>query len=140
MTMTHSAERRALQCAVALACFLPLFAGALGIWFSATFIDGVERPFPTDLDSHFRYLSGLLLGIGLVFAASIPRIETRTAIFRALGAIIIAGGLARLLSLVETGPPTAGHLFGLCMELVVAPLLVLWQGRVARRHAEAQTR
>ena len=97
---------------------------------------GVEAPVATDLDSHFRYLSGLLFGIGLVFLASIPAIERKGPIFRTLGAVIFAGGLARLLSLAEAGPPGAGHLFGLVMELGVVPLLVLWQARVARRCGE----
>jgi hypothetical protein len=51
-----------------------------------------------------------------------------------LGAFVIAGGLARALSLVEIGAPSFGHRFGLAMELGVVPLLLLWQARVARRY------
>ena len=94
-----------------------------------------------NLDSHFRYLSGLLLGIGLAFAATIPAIERRTLLFRTLGAVVFVGGLARLLSALELGLPGRGHVFGLAMELVTVPLLVLWQARVARRFDERpQTR
>jgi hypothetical protein len=98
-------------------------------------LKGVSPPVAVDLESHFHYLSGLLLGIGLVFVASIPRIETRGTLFRALGVIVVVGGLARLSSLAEDGVPGPGHQFGLVMELAVVPLIVLWQARVARRYA-----
>jgi hypothetical protein len=99
---------------------------------SAGSIRGVEPPVPVDLDSHFRYLSGLLLGLGIAFAICIPNIERKGLLFRALGLVVVIGGLSRLLSLVEAGTPSTGHQFGLAMELVTVPLLVLWQARIAR--------
>jgi len=131
--MRAETERRLLQVAVGLACMVPLSMGFLSVLRSAPILRGVAPPLPIDLDSHYRYLSGLLFGIGLVFLASIPRIETKTAVFRTLGFVILVGGLARLLSLVQEGVPGRGHQFGLVMELVVVPLIVLWQARVARR-------
>jgi hypothetical protein len=127
------AEKRLLQGATALACLVPLSMGASSVLRSAAVLKGVEPPLPIDLDSHFRYLSGLLLGIGLTFLACLPDIERRRPVFLALGAIIFVGGLARLLSLAQLGWPGAGHRFGLVMELVVVPAIVLWQGRVAKR-------
>jgi hypothetical protein len=114
---------------------VPLSMGLASVIRSAEVLRGMEPPFPIDLDSHYRYLSGLLLGIGLTFLASIPRIEARGTVFRALGVIIFIGGAARLLSLVEHGAPGFGHQFGLVMELVVVPCIVLWQARVAKRFA-----
>jgi len=131
--MTADAERRALQICVALACFVPLAAGSGGVFESAAGLRGVDAPVPVDLDSHFRYLSGLLLGIGIGFSLCIPRIEKSGVVFRMLGLVVLIGGLSRLLSLVEMGVPGRGHQFGLVMELIVVPLLVLWQARVARR-------
>jgi hypothetical protein len=127
------AEKRLLQAATALACFVPLSMGALSIIRSAAVLKGVTEPIPIDLDSHFRYLSGLLLGTGLVFLACLPRIERRRPVFLALGAIILVGGLSRLLSVFQHGWPSDGHRFGLIMELLVVPTIVLWQSRVARR-------
>jgi hypothetical protein len=127
-------ERRLLQVATGLACLVPLSMGSLSVLKSAAILRGVTPPLPIDLDSHYRYLSGLLLGIGLVFLASIPRIESRTIVFRTLGFVILVGGLGRLLSLIQEGVPGRGHQFGLVMELVVVPLIVLWQARVARRY------
>ena len=128
-------ERRLLQAAVAAGCLVSIGAGAAGIASGGAFLRGVEAPVPVDLDSHFRYLSGLLLGIGIAFAACVPRIERRTALFGTLGAIVIVGGLARLSSLVAAGVPSGGHASGLAMELGAIPLLILWQRRVARRCA-----
>ena len=136
--MTAEVERRLLQAATLLACVVPLSMGTLSVLGSAGVLKGVSNPLPIDLDSHFRYLSGLLLGIGLVFLTTIPRVETKGTIFRVLGAVIFVGGLSRLLSLAQNGIPGPGHQFGLVMELVITPLLVLWQARVARRCSDPQ--
>ena len=83
-------------------------------------------------DSHFRYLSGLLLAIGLCFWRLVPTIEREGPAARMLAFIVVIGGLARLASLIGHGLPSLAMLGGLAMELVVTPLLCLWQMRVAR--------
>ena len=125
-------ETRMLQGAVALASVVPILAGMQGIVESAAMVRGVGPPLAPDLDSHFRYLSGLLLGIGLGFLACVPRIADRGAAFRLLGGIVLVGGLARLLGVVLYGLPGPEHRFALVMELGVVPALMLWQARVAR--------
>ena len=127
------AERRLLQCVVALGCLVPLLAGSMGVIHGIAMLHGVADDVPAGLDSHFRYLSGLLLGIGLGFASCIPRIERKTARFRLLAFLVVVGGLGRALSLAMAGAPGAGHLFGLAMELGVVPLLVLWQARLSAK-------
>lgn len=133
--MTAEMEKRLLQVAVAAAALVPLSMGLTSVIEGPAIIKGVEPPLPVDLDSHFRYLSGLLLGIGLAFVACIPAIERQRALFRTLGLIVVAGGLARLVSLIGAGTPSAGHQFGLAMELLVVPAIMLWQARVAARLA-----
>ncbi len=124
-------ERLLLQAAVALACLVPISAGAAGVLLGPAMVEAGTGPIAGD--SHYRYLSGLLLAIGVAFATTIPRIETRAARFRLLAAIVVVGGLARLLSLIVRGYPSKAMLFGLVMELGVTPALALWQARVARR-------
>jgi hypothetical protein len=80
-----------------------------------------------DLDSHFRYLSGLLLAIGLGFASTIPHIEIRGRRFRLLAGIVVLSGVGRLVSI---GSPSPAMLAALVMELIVTPGLALWQYRV----------
>lgn len=123
-------EIRALQGVVAIACLVPLIAGSRGVLLGPGWIRGIGAV-STDLDSHFRYMSGIFLGGGVAFATCIPGIAAKGPRFRLLGALVVAGGCARLVSLIAVGPPSRGHVFGLVMELGVVPLLMLWQARVA---------
>jgi hypothetical protein len=90
----------------------------------------VSGPFATDLDSHFRYLSGLLLGIGLLFCLTIPGIERKGPQFQTLGTLVIIGGIGRLCGLLVTGTPSAPHCLALGLELGAVPALMLWQNRL----------
>ena len=130
--MTADIEKRLLQIAVAAAAIVPLSMGLMSVIEGPSILKDVGAPAPIDLDSHFRYLSGLLLGLGMAFVACIPAIERRKTLFRALSLVVVVGGLSRLVSLIGVGLPSDGHQFGLAMELVVVPLIMLWQARVAR--------
>ncbi|GEP05941.1 DUF4345 domain-containing protein [Methylobacterium oxalidis] len=122
-------ERRALQRVVAVAALIPVSAGLYGVLFGVNGIaGGVES---VSADSHFRYLSGLLTGIGLLFWSCVPGIEGKTRLFRFLTLVVVLGGLARLLGLYLTGLPSLTMLAALGVELVLTPLLCLWQARVA---------
>lgn len=124
-------ERRLLQAVVALLCLIPFTTAAAGILRGAEWLahDAVRA----DLDSHFRYLSGIFLGLALGFASCIPAIERQGARFRLLGMMVVIGGLARAWSLIEVGAPSTGHLVGLCVELGAVPLVLLWQASLQRR-------
>lgn len=118
--LTPSLERRLLQLTIAIAGLVPVGGGgwgALGLWHD---------------DGHFRYLSGLLLGIGLTFWWTIPTIERRGAIVRGLAVIVVIGGLARLAATLQHGGSPS---LPLAMELAVTPLIALWRERVERRLA-----
>jgi hypothetical protein len=117
--MTPRTERRLLQIAVALAGIVPVGGGGLGVLFGE--------------DPHFRYLSGLLLGIGLMFWWSIPTLERRGIVYRSLAAVVMVGGLARLGGVIHLGDASMGAALPLVMELGVTPLLALWRERVERR-------
>lgn len=127
--MPPSTERRALQIAVAICALIPIGAGLAGVLAGPAFTGAGA----TDIsaDSHFRYLSGLLLGVGLAFWSTIPAIERHGGRFRLLTLIVFIGGLARLLALAEAGIPSVPTLGGLIMELIATPILCLWQARVA---------
>ena len=86
-------------------------------------------------DSHVRFLSALLLGIGIAFWRLVPNIEREGERFRLLTFLIVLGGFARLISLVIAGAPSKIMLGALVMELGVTPLLCLWQSKIARRTA-----
>ncbi len=120
---------RFLQIAVAAGGLVPVLAGLAGVIMGTGMIDWPDS-FSIKLDSHYRYLSGLLLAIGLGFWSTIPKIERQGARFRLLTFIVFTGGLARLVSVYVLGWPARPMLFGLGMELIVTPLLALWQFRL----------
>ena len=122
-------EKRLLQATIALACVVPIAGGGFGVIRGPAMLDIVAT---APAAAHFRYLSGLLLGIGLGFLSMVPRIEAQGRRFRLLAAIVVIGGLGRLLSVALGGSIDAATLFALAMELAVTPVLALWQWRVAR--------
>jgi hypothetical protein len=129
-------ERRLLQIAIALGCLSPFYFGLRGVLEGPAMLIGIDPgQAPPDLLSHYRYLSGLFLGIGVVLLSCVPRIEMRSARFRwACGAIVV-GGLSRAFGLLLGDGPSAAHQLALGAELGLVPLLMLWQARVARRFA-----
>lgn len=122
-------ERHALQFAMALAGLVPFIAGGAGAIFGARAFGGWPG---AAADSHIRYLSGLLLGVGLAYWACIPAVERRGEPIRLLTAIVFVGGLARLAGVLFVADPGRMAL-ALIMELAIAPALCLWQTRVAGR-------
>lgn len=126
-------EKRLLQLVVAIACLVPLSVGGQSI-LHGPYLLGHARDIPIDLDSHFRYISGIFFALGLGFVSCVPGIEDKGPRFRLLGAMVVCGGLARVVSLIAVGAPGKGHLFAFAMELGVVPLLMLWQAAFARRY------
>jgi hypothetical protein len=127
--MSFFAERWAFRVVVAIAGLVPVSAGLAGIITGAGFLDASGPA----LDSHVRYLSGLLLGLGLAFWATLGRPEVHGGAYRLLTAIVFLGGLARLYGVLSGDAPPATMLLGLVMELGVTPALCLWQARLARQ-------
>lgn len=121
-------SRRLLQCVLLLLSLSPLGFGAMGMIYGAGWLGGAEAP--VSLDSHFRYLSGIFFGLGLALLTCIPRIEAMTTRFRWVAALVVIGGLARLGGLLAGDVPGQGHVIGLGLEIVVTPLLVVWQARL----------
>jgi hypothetical protein len=129
--MSAQLERRLLQILVLAGGIVPVAAGGWGVL-------GRIPAGGQAVDSHVRYLSGLLLAIGFCFWSCAPDIARRGTAIRMLGFIVVVGGLARLVGALETvggsGLPP-GVALPLVMELGVTPAVVLWQARVARRAA-----
>lgn len=124
---------RLLQGLVVVFGFVPVLAGLAGIVLGPSMAGLAPNDTPVALDSHVRYLSGLLLAIGIGFWSTVPRLEWHAVRFRLLTAIVVVGGLGRLIGLLAIGVPPPSMLFGLAMELVVTPGLCWWQYRIAIR-------
>jgi uncharacterized MnhB-related membrane protein len=122
-------ERRWLQGAVAVGCLVPVSAGLAGVLLGPGLTGDTAS---VAGDSHYRYLSGLLLGIGLMFVSTIPAIEAKGPRFRLLTGIVVIGGVGRAVGYAALGAPDLAMTLALGMELAVTPLLCLWQARIAR--------
>jgi hypothetical protein len=120
-----SLERRLLQATILVACLVPLYGGSWGVL-------GHLHTIGVSSQSEARYLSGLLLGIGLAFIACTPTIERRGREVRLMAAVIVVGGLSRLAGIGVTGAPPEVAI-PLVMELGVTVALALWRERVERR-------
>jgi hypothetical protein len=123
--LIDATEHGALQAAVFMAAAVPVFAGAWGV------VSALGAPL-TGLASHERYLSGLLLAIGLAFWTTLPGIKGKSGRFRLLAALVVVGGLCRLVGLAMGDAMTWPTLAALVMELAVTPLLCLWQASAGR--------
>ena len=124
--MRPTSERRLLQLTILLAGFVPVLAGLWGAAGGLHLADAAAA-------SQGRYLSGLLIGVGLCFWGCVPTIERRGAEIRMLALIVVVGGLARLAGVLVTGAAPLSVVLPLVMELGVTPLVALWRERVERR-------
>jgi hypothetical protein len=113
--------------AIRLAALVPILAGGAGALTGAGFLGEAAGP---ATGSHLRYLSGLLLGLGLGTFWCAGDLDKRGALFEAICAVVVLGGLARLAGVFAEGLPPWPHLAALAMELGVVPALwVGWQAR-----------
>ena len=127
-----------LQIVMGLLGIIPVATGLLGLL-------GVEDPFYTAagvppivlLDTNLRFYSGVWLGLGLALYWLIPRIERQSVLFRAIWAMIFLGGIGRLLSMMLLASPPIAFIAFTALEIVGAPLFILWQFRVSKSRTEA---
>ena len=125
---TANRERRALQALVAVASLVPILGGAAGVALGPRMVGAA---FGSMADSHFRYLSGLLLAIGVTYLSLVKHIEREGQRLFMLTAIVVTGGCARAFGMLAAGDRGPGVAAALVMELIVAPAVFVWQGRVA---------
>ena len=126
-------ERRALQALLAVVAIVPVLAGSSGALLGVDILHIQNASISAE--SHFRYLSGLLLAIGLFYWSCVPRIEQHGERIKLLTTIVFIGGVARALDLYFNGIPSPVHIGALVIELAIAPAVMFWQHRVATRVA-----
>lgn len=92
-------------------------------------LPGGPRPEPT-LDSNYRFFAAMWLAIGVALLSVVPRVREATTVLHFVSAAVFVGGLARVASWLAVGQPHAMMLVLLAIELIVPPVLVLWQRRL----------
>jgi hypothetical protein len=109
-----------LPIAIRLAALVPILAGGAGALLGPAFLGEPAGPATA---SHLRYLSGLLLAVGLAAWWCAGDLAARRSTFCLLCGAVVLGGLARLGGLAIDGAPPWPHQLALVMELGVVPLL-----------------
>ena len=125
--------KRSLQIVTTILAVIPVVSGLFGL-------NGVRDPLYANagvgqnvsLDSNLRFFSGIWLGLGLALFWLIPSIEKQTVLFRVVWAAIFLGGIGRCLSMLFLAVPPTPFLAFTVLEVVGAPLFILWQSRIAR--------
>lgn len=125
--------KRGLQIFLAVFSLAPLYFGITGILFGAAGLMPAGDVTP-DIDSQFRYLSGLYLGFTAIIWWFIPNIDRHVWLFRYVTLAIFLGGLARLYSYLTVGAPAPEMMAGIGIEMAL-PLVIIWQTALARKTA-----
>ncbi|MGD0189453.1 MAG: DUF4345 domain-containing protein [Rhizomicrobium sp.] len=126
-------SKRALQIVTGLLGIIPVATGLIGLM-------GVHDPLyasagvPANalVDSNLRFFAGVWLGLGVSIYWLIPHIERQTTLFRAVWGMIFLGGIGRLLSMLLLAPPPLPFVAFTLLEVIGAPVFVIWQSRLAR--------
>ena len=128
-------SRRLLQAATALVGIATVGLGTVQLLRGAASPMYAHLALPADptLDSNLRFFGGLGLGLGIVLLLLVPRIERHGPVFAAVWLCTLVGGVGRLLSWALVGAPPIHLAAFTWIEVLGAPLFVLWQRSVGRR-------
>ncbi|CAF0979279.1 unnamed protein product [Rotaria sp. Silwood1] len=136
--MAKTNQRLALQIVIGLLAIIPLFVGLQGIFRGPNMLaEGYN--YPLSVDSHFRYLSGLPVAIGLLLLRSLPTIDRDASDLRRVSLLIFIGGLGRLWGLITLGFDISTMVITL-VELFLFPFLCLWQYQVQKSSVRPRTK
>ena len=119
---------------------VPIFAGLYGM-VMGLFMFGVADFIQAQgmaTDSHFRYLSGLLFTIGILFWYFLPNITEHKKVISYITLMVFIGGLNRLLFAVYYGEYSILVVLPIVMELIITPLIYWWIVRVHKIEMRAK--
>jgi hypothetical protein len=106
---------------------------ATGIFGVVTGADGMpgDNVSSASVESELRFLYVFWIAYGVALIRIAPHAVTETRAVRALALILFIAGLARAFAWVDVGRPDGLFVALMIVELVVPPLLVVWQARLA---------
>ena len=85
------------------------------------------------MDSNLRFFGGLWFMCGVMAVWALRDLNRRALFVQWLWALIFAGGIGRAISMVVVGLPPAPFIGFTALELIGAPLFVLWLRRLTPR-------
>ncbi len=121
--------RTALKIVLMILSLIPLYFAVTGVFGGAVSVNGGDAV-SAGLDNQFRYLSAYYFSLFLLIWYVLGDLDNRGTVLRMLVLAIFLGGVARLYSYLQVGPPPADLILGMALELG-APVLVLWHRIVA---------
>ena len=117
--------------------FLGLFGAAAILIASLHIVLGPSAipgsiPVNSTIDSEDRFYATLFAAYGVSLLWCIGDIEHKSKYVYFLAATFLAGGLARVVSILAVGPPNAFFLAMTALELLIPPFMVFMQGNISR--------
>jgi hypothetical protein len=122
--------RTSLKIILMILSLIPLFFAVTGI-FGGAAANNEGIAVSAALDNQYRYLSGYYLSLFFGIWYVLGDIDNRGTVLRLLVLAIFIGGLARVYSYIQVGPPPARAMIGMALELG-APVLALWHRMLER--------
>ncbi|HEY2659572.1 MAG TPA: DUF4345 domain-containing protein [Caulobacteraceae bacterium] len=132
---------RAYKAVVFLLAAIPLLTGPLDLFLGlkapksiGMVLSDIDVRDPV-LNSQVRFFGAVWFGTGLLMVLGAARLERFGAVLKMTFAVLTLAGLGRLFSMLQFGLPSApiGAAFILAtivLEIVVAPVMLLWQRRL----------
>ena len=129
-----SRERSALQAVLGVLAAVPFATGALGAVRGPASVPGGpgDGRLSSSLDSEYRFTNVFWTAAGPALWWTLPRLEQRAGVTRALVVTVAVGGVARALSWRTTGRPHPVFVAATALELVGMPAVLAWHRRVTR--------
>jgi hypothetical protein len=130
-------SKKTLQIILAILSLIPIFTGGLDLILGARSLNVVGSSISLEavndivLDSQIRFLASIWLGFGIILVWTIPSIDRQTILFRLLMGGVFLGGIGRLASAVLVGVPPIQFIAVIILELIIIPILVLWQSSIS---------
>lgn len=96
------------------------------------------------LNSQFRFLASIWLGLGLLLCLCVFRLERYGPVLDGALAVVFLGGVGRILALVHQGFPDSAFSIGfvvlaIVVEIVGMPALIAWHRKLRRVRASSAT-
>ena len=130
-------ECRLFQLTIFLLSLVPIMEVSMAFTQGPGYLFPDGGSYPNDLDNQYRYVTGTYLAVTFAIWWTLGNIEERIVPIRIVCAAVFIGGIGRLISIQAVGmPESPDYLVGAFIELVLVPLLLLWQVRLRRKATE----
>jgi len=126
-----------------LRVFLGLFGAAAILIASLHIVLGPSAipgaiPVNSTMDSEDRFYATLFAAYGVALLWCIGDIERKSKYVYFLAATFLAGGLARVVSILAVGPPNAFFLAMTALELLIPPFMMFMQASISRTASDRE--